>query len=132
MKRAIMIDVTGLPFYQQEKVHQLGSATHRFVLYDEQILGWLNRFLNSAGCETDIAIHAVDKINKYCKGKRITHLCTSNTEFGYLVTFLIKGGKTDPKPVPNNGYAFSYVLNADTDWCSEFGDILVENGRRVG
>ena len=132
MKRAIVIDVTGLPDYQWEKVYQLGDANSRFVLYDEQILGWLNRFLNEAQCEKDIAYHAVDKIQKYCKGKRITHLCTTNTEFGYLVTFLVSGGKTEPKPVPKNGYAFSYVLNADTDWCSEFGDVLIENGRRVG
>lgn len=73
----------------------------------------------------------VEKFEDDNKGYKVYHLIHNFTEFGELYTILfvandVKEWKRDKKEL-KEGIAFSYVYNVDTDWCSEFGSVLVKS-----
>ena len=84
----------------------------------------------------DMCTLGLDPINVYHKrkeleseGKRILLIVGNNTEFGYLVSFVLEDTEGEEhiltvedaldKPV------LAYVQNVHDDWCSEYGFIQV-------
>lgn len=74
------------------------------------------------------------KYNHSGKDREVIAVCFNCIEDMVCVTFIIND---EEQPVTyqdlNDGaYAFCYVLNTSSDWCSEFGTCTFQNFKRVG
>jgi len=58
------------------------------------------------------------------------HVIRSNTEFGELLSVLIVSGYEEEWEMDRedlkDGYVFTYVINLDAPYCSEFGSIMTK------
>ena len=87
----------------------------------------------------DLFIHNVQDVifHKYNSGDtdREVFAISFNRVYGMpCVTFVFQD---EEEPVSEDNlrtgaYAFCYVLNLESDWCSEFGSCYFENYKRVG
>lgn len=71
----------------------------------------------------------VQEIEERYKGM-VYHIILSRTEFGELLSMLWttkyeEEWETEKENL-EEGYVFAYVKNVTDDWCSEFGDIVVQ------
>lgn len=114
------------------------DRTHKF---EEHILknigGWV--YLDCCSLDIDpIEIYKKKKWLEEDQGKKILCIVGNNTEFGYLVTYVladqVEGGEleTDIDNLLGES-AFAYVQNVQDDYSSEYGYVVVDklNGRYV-
>lgn len=112
--------------YRLEKLNALSS-----VVDDFNKKGWLYYTESATGALyyiNDEMKKFVKEIEERYKGM-VYHIIHSKTEFGDLLSMLWttvydEEWETERENL-EEGYVFAYVKNTTDDWCSEFGDIVV-------
>ena len=104
---------------------------------DEEVVEAVEYMMSAMGIERSFNKNFVEQvIQKYNKDNHVDGI-VCHTVYGLrCITFCLKYSGKDkdyayPAPLEEDwgtGYpsAFSYVLNLDCDWCSEFGDSFFE------
>lgn len=105
------------------------------VLNSDEVVPMTKYLMSAMGIDEELNPNFLqDTINKYSKDNVVKYL-VCNTVMGMkCITYLLDTTTEDEEekfPAPfeedyGTGYpcAFSYVLNLECDWCSEFGDVF--------
>lgn len=116
---------------KKESADRLNKLKVMRCVVDDFNKGWLYYTESATGALyyiDDEMKKFVQDIEERYKGM-VYHIILSRTEFGELLSMLWTTSheeewETERENI-EEGYVFAYVKNTTDDWCSEFGDIVV-------
>ena len=105
------------------------------ALSDDEVVKATEYMMSAMGIENPFNQNFLeDTIQRFCKDNHVTHCVCNKVMDMRCITYCLEYRGTDedyayPAPFTEDygtgtPCAFSYVLNLDCDWCSEFGDVF--------